>query len=77
MDSFYTLVARFGMQFVTSRPHHLTFMALINIRQEKKESLGTFMEHFRKVALNIRNLIGPSGGYAPLDNDIMIGTFCE
>jgi len=56
VDSFDTLVGRFGTQFATSRTHHLTSVALVNIRQEKKKPLRIFMEHFGKVALNIRNL---------------------
>jgi len=53
---FDTLVKKFGAQFATSRPHHLTSITLVNIRQEKTESLRTFMERFGKIALNIRNL---------------------
>jgi len=51
-----SLVEKFGTQFATSRPHHLTSIALVNIRQEKGESLKIFMEHFEKVVLNIQNL---------------------
>ena len=51
-----TLVTKFGAQFTTSRPRHLTSIALVNIRQEKTKSLRTFMERFGKVELNIRNL---------------------
>ncbi|XP_068466501.1 uncharacterized protein [Phaseolus vulgaris] len=56
IDCFDTLVEKFGAQFVTSRSHHLTSIALVNIRQEKGESLRMFMEHFGKVALGIQNL---------------------
>nr|KYP42915.1 hypothetical protein KK1_035664 [Cajanus cajan] len=56
VDSFTTLSSRFVIQFATSRPHQLTSIALINIRQEKKESLRTFMERFGKMTLSIRNL---------------------
>jgi len=56
IDCFDTLVEKFGAQFATSRPHHLTSIALVNIRQEKGESLRMFMERFGKVALGIRNL---------------------
>jgi len=48
IDCFDTLVRKFGAQFATSRPHHLTSIALVNIRQEKKESLQTFMERFAR-----------------------------
>jgi len=40
---------------VTSQSHHLTSLALVNIRQEKGESLRAFMERFGKVTLNIKN----------------------
>ena len=56
IDCFDTLVEKFGAKFATSRPHHLTSIALVNIRQERGESLRTFMERFGKVALSIRNL---------------------
>ena len=56
IDCFNTLVKKFGAYFATSRPHHLTSIALVNIRQEKGESLRAFMERFGKVALSIRNL---------------------
>jgi len=51
-----TLVANFGTQFAIRRPHHLTFIVLVNIRQEKGESLGPFMERLKKVSLYICNL---------------------
>ncbi|XP_020230118.1 uncharacterized protein LOC109810918 [Cajanus cajan] len=54
--SFNTLASQFTIQFVTSRPHQLTSMALVSIRQEKKESLRTFMSRFNKAALEIRDL---------------------
>jgi len=56
IDCFDTLVKKFGAQFATSNPHHFTFIALVNIRQEKTKSLRTFVERFGKVVLNIRNL---------------------
>jgi len=56
IDCFDKLVEKFGAQFTTSRPHHLTSIALLNIRQEKGESLKLFMECFGKVALSIHNL---------------------
>ncbi|KAG4917879.1 hypothetical protein JHK82_055345 [Glycine max] len=51
--SLYTTDDEILCQFATSRPHHLTFVALVNIQQEKREPLWTFMEHFRKVVMNI------------------------
>jgi len=56
IDCFKTLVSKFGTQLVTSQPHHLTFFTLVNIFQEKGESLRLFMERFGKIALNIQNL---------------------
>ncbi|XP_020206699.1 uncharacterized protein LOC109791762, partial [Cajanus cajan] len=56
IDSFSTLASQFTIQFATSRPHQLTSLALISIRQEKKESLRTFMSRFNKAALEIRDL---------------------
>jgi len=56
IDCFNTLATRFGIQFATSKPHHLTSLALVNIRQEKGESLQEFMEQFGKISLNISNL---------------------
>ncbi|XP_068483426.1 uncharacterized protein [Phaseolus vulgaris] len=56
IDCFNTLVKKFGAHFATSRAHHLTSIALVNMRQEKGESLRTFMERFGKVALSIHNL---------------------
>ncbi|XP_020211558.1 uncharacterized protein LOC109796283 [Cajanus cajan] len=56
IDSFNTLASQFTIQFATSRPHQLTSLALVSIRQEKKESLRTFMSRFNKAALEIRDL---------------------
>ncbi|XP_027332490.1 uncharacterized protein LOC113847525 [Abrus precatorius] len=56
IDSFATLARRFNLQFATSRPHPLTSLALVNIRQEKGESLRAFMERFGKVTFSIHNL---------------------
>nr|KYP40461.1 hypothetical protein KK1_038186 [Cajanus cajan] len=56
IDSFNTLASQFTIQFATSRPHQLTSLALVSIRQEKKESLQTFMSRFNKTALEIRDL---------------------
>ncbi|XP_020230719.1 uncharacterized protein LOC109811380 [Cajanus cajan] len=56
IDSFNTLSSQFTIQFATSRPHNLTSLSLISLRQDKKESLRTFMNRFNKVALEIRDL---------------------
>jgi len=57
VDCFETLMAKFDIQFATSHPHHLTSITLVNIRQEKGESLRTFIDRFGKTAMSIRNLI--------------------
>ncbi|XP_020225264.1 uncharacterized protein LOC109807148 [Cajanus cajan] len=56
VDSFNTLASQFTIQFATRRPHQLTSLALVSIRQEKKESLRAFMSRFNKAALEIRDL---------------------
>lgn len=56
IDCFETLVACFGTQFSTSKPRHLNSLALVNIHQERVESLRVFIECFSKMMLNIRNL---------------------
>jgi len=56
IDNFATLVMKFETQFATIRPHHLTSIALVGIRQEKGELLRTFVDRFNKVAMSIRNL---------------------
>jgi len=56
IDSFKTLVSLFTTQFATSRPRHLTSIALVNIRKGRSESLRAFMDQFNQVALQIRNL---------------------
>jgi len=52
VDYFETLMAKFDIQFTTSRPHHLTSITLV----EKGESLRTFIDRFGKTAMSIRNL---------------------
>ncbi|KAL5129867.1 hypothetical protein HKD37_12G033074 [Glycine soja] len=41
--SFEALAIRSSIQFATSRPYHLTSVALLNIRQENREPLDAFM----------------------------------
>jgi len=57
IDSFENLKTKFAAQFATNKPHNLTPIALANVRQEKGESLQTFMDRFGQVALNIRGLL--------------------
>ncbi|RDY07109.1 hypothetical protein CR513_08814, partial [Mucuna pruriens] len=56
IDLFETLVEKFGAQYAISRPHHLTLVALMNLRQDEDESLHTFTKRFPTVAIKIRNL---------------------
>ena len=56
IDSFERLASLFTIQFATSRPHQLTSLAVVNIRQEKKESLRAFMERFNRMTLEIKDL---------------------
>nr|KYP41534.1 hypothetical protein KK1_037091 [Cajanus cajan] len=48
-----SLASQFTIQFATSRPYQLTSLALVSIRQEKKESLRAFVSRFNKAALEI------------------------
>jgi len=56
IDYFKTPVSKFETQFATSLSHHQTSIAMVNIRQEKGESIRMFVDRFGKVALNIQNL---------------------
>ncbi|XP_020225175.1 uncharacterized protein LOC109807057 [Cajanus cajan] len=56
IDSFNTLSSQFTIQFATGRPHILTSLSLVSLRQDKKESLRTFMDRFNKATLEIRDL---------------------
>lgn len=56
MSISHMLAAWFDTEFATSWSYHLTSTALVNIWQEKKESIWTFMECCRKLALNIWNV---------------------
>lgn len=40
IDCFNTLMAKLSTQFTTSKPHHLTSLALVNIRQERARPFG-------------------------------------
>lgn len=53
IDSFMTLIMHFGPQYVTSRPHHFTIVALVNIQQEEDEPLHNFMKRFSLVSTQI------------------------
>ncbi|RDX84739.1 hypothetical protein CR513_34160, partial [Mucuna pruriens] len=56
IDSFETLMTKFGTRYATSTSYHLTLVALVNLRQEEDESLYSFMEHFLAVVVKIRDL---------------------
>ena len=56
VNCFETLVAKFDTQFATSRPHHITSIAMVGIRQEKGESLRKLIDWFDKVTMSIWNL---------------------
>ncbi|XP_020239392.1 uncharacterized protein LOC109818356 [Cajanus cajan] len=56
IDSLNTLSSHFNIQFPTSCPHSLTSLSLVSLRQDKKESLRTFMDRFNKATLEIRDL---------------------
>ncbi|XP_020229970.1 uncharacterized protein LOC109810815 [Cajanus cajan] len=56
IDSFNELSSQFTLQFATSKPYRTTSLALAGVRQEKKESLRTFMDRFNKIAMEIGDL---------------------
>ncbi|RDY14815.1 hypothetical protein CR513_00050, partial [Mucuna pruriens] len=56
VDSFKTLLEKFGAQYATSKAHQLTSIVLVNLRQEEDESLCSYMERFSIVAVKINDL---------------------
>ena len=56
VTSFKVQETKFTTQYATSRPHRTSSMSLLNVKQEKGESLGDFMDRFNKVCIGIRNL---------------------
>jgi len=56
IDDFDVLAAKFSTQYATSRPHHMSYMSLLAVQQEKGESLRTFLDRFNKACMNIRGL---------------------
>ncbi|XP_020209081.1 uncharacterized protein LOC109794021, partial [Cajanus cajan] len=76
VDSFNTLASQFTIQFATSKPHQLTSLSLVSIRQEKKESLRTFMSRFNKAALEIRDL-NPVVALHHLTTALKLGPFAN
>ncbi|XP_068475294.1 uncharacterized protein [Phaseolus vulgaris] len=57
VESFKTFSTKFSTQYATSRPHRMSSIALLNIRQKKGEPLRAFMESFRKISQSIKNLM--------------------
>jgi len=76
IESFATLKAKFIAQFAMSKPHQMTSVALVNIRQEKGESLKSFMARFGQVALGIRGLL-PEVAMAYLITALRPGPFAD
>ncbi|XP_020205193.1 uncharacterized protein LOC109790452 [Cajanus cajan] len=76
INSFGTLASQFTIQFATSWPHQLTSLALVGIRQEKKESLRIFMSRFNKAALEIRDL-NPAVALHHLTTALKLGPFAN
>ncbi|XP_068486402.1 uncharacterized protein [Phaseolus vulgaris] len=76
IDSFASLVAKFETQFATSRPRHLTSIALVGIRQKKGESLRTFVDRFSKVAMSIQNL-SPDVAMHHMMTTLRLGPFAD
>jgi len=56
IDYFDTLSHLFTIQFAGSRPHQATPLSLLNVRQERDETLRAFIDRFGKVALRMKNL---------------------
>jgi len=57
VGSFKVLTAMFTTQYATSRPHHTSFMFLLNVKQEKGSLFRAFMYRFNKFCMGIRNLV--------------------
>jgi len=76
VGNFKVLSTKFTMQYVTSRPHHTSSMSLLNVKQEKRESLRAFMDRFSKVCMGIINLM-PEIAMHHLVSTIRPGRFTE
>ena len=74
--NFKVLETKFTTQYKTSRPHRVSSMCLLNVKQEKGESLRAFMERFSKVYMGIRNL-NPEIAMHHLISAILLGRFTE
>ncbi|XP_068475223.1 uncharacterized protein [Phaseolus vulgaris] len=76
ITSFDALELKFTTQYATSRPHRTSSMSLLNVKQERGESLRTFMNRFSKVCMSIRNL-NPEIAMHHLVSAILPGRFTE
>lgn len=55
-DYFETLIHFYRATYATSHPHHMTFAALVNLRQGGDEPLCKFVERFFSISVKIRSL---------------------
>jgi len=76
VDCFKAFAAKVTTQYATIRPHHMSLMTLFNVKQEKWESLRTFMERFSKVCMGIKYLM-PKIAMHHLVSAIRLGRFTE
>ena len=76
ITSFDALELKFTTQYATSRPHRTSSMSLFNVKQERGESLRTFMDRFSKVCMGIHNL-NPDIAMHHLVSAILPGRFTE
>jgi len=56
IDCYNTLSTLFSTQFAGSYSHKVALLSLLNVRQEKDETLKAFIDKFNKVVLKIKNL---------------------
>jgi len=76
VGNFKVLTTKFTTQYATSRPHHTSSLSLLNVKQEKGETLRAFRDKFNKVCMGIRNLI-PKIAMHHLVDTIRPGRFTE
>jgi len=76
VTSFNILETKFTTHYATSIPHCTSSMSLLNVKQEKGESLRAFMDKFKKVCMGIRNL-NPDIAMHHLVSVILSGRFTE
>ena len=76
ITSFDVLELKFTTQYATSRPHKMSSMSFLNVKQERGESLRAFMDRFSKVCMGIQNL-NPDIAMHHLVSTILPGRFTE